>query len=177
MPFPKMRYQPLPRCDRPGSVLSPTNRHCRHRLPNSKEEKRITPKKESFSAYPQPLKIFSILLYHACQIPIYRTVSNLRRTLLGPRIYEGAVSAADWGSCCGTRQLLPPTSLRSATPLASAGGKSLCVIRNYSLNWNLKRKKEAALQLPFGFILHSRWGYPEHASYLCSGYGFPRGRS
>jgi hypothetical protein len=53
------------------------------------------------------------------QIVVYRTVGG--NAALGPRIYEGAVTAVggDWGS----PNILPPASFHSATPLASAGGK------------------------------------------------------
>jgi hypothetical protein len=53
------------------------------------------------------------------KIADYRTVGG--NAALGPRIYEGAVTAVggDWGS----PNILPPASFHSATPLASAGGK------------------------------------------------------
>ena len=53
------------------------------------------------------------------QIAVYRTLGG--NAALGPRIYEGAVTAVggDWGS----PNILPPASFHSATPLASAGGK------------------------------------------------------
>ena len=53
------------------------------------------------------------------QISACRAVGG--NAALGPRIYEGAVTAVggDWGS----PNILPPASFHSATPLASAGGK------------------------------------------------------
>ena len=67
------------------------------------------------------------------QISVYRTVGG--NAALGPRIYEGAVTAegGDWGS----PNILPPASFHSATPLINAGGKKVVHKSNRAIKCNL----------------------------------------